>query len=257
MYIRYMENYVPCRFCKNLPGPKQGFIYTSIKQTSKQITAIKECDCHKAYRERKLYSIRAKKSDIWDNPPDLRNTYLGSKSIEDKERFEKYVDEFSSFKNNIVYLYGPNGTQKTSAAMWAGLELIKKGYKVQYTLMYKLISLLTSSFEKKEEAEVILQTYRSADLLIVDESFTKDKVLLYKSGYQLPFLDSFIRERIDVYKKGTLFVSNKHISEIKNEGFGQSIQDLIARNARNSSLEFLDNYVASDVNNFSAGSIFD
>jgi len=84
--------------------------------------------------------------------------------------------------------------------------------------MYRLIELLTGSFERKEEYEKILNQLKKSDLLIIDESFTKDKVLLYKSGYQLPFLDAFLRERLDVIKRGTLFISNKSVMNIESEG---------------------------------------
>lgn len=245
-----MENkFIPCRRCAHLPGPKPGFIYVANDLT-------KEHECHQKYREKKLYSIRAKTSDLWENPPDIRETYKGERSLGSKDAFITYIDGFKSYRDKSVYMHGPNGTQKTSIAMWGGLELIKQGWKVQYILMYRLIALLTSSFDKREEYEVILNKLKSADLLIIDEAFTKDKVLLYKSGYQLPFLDSFLRERIDVYRRGTLFISNKDSSEISGEGFGKSLQDLIIRNTFQTDLEFLDNHRANDINNFTSGSIF-
>lgn len=244
-----MEKYLTCRKCKGQPGPKPGFLYN-------ESGVVSECECHQQFRERQLYRMRARSSDLWENPPNIRESYLGTKSLQSRDQFIKYVEDFEKFRDKTVYMHGPNGTQKTSTAMWGGMELIKNGHKVQYILMYRLIALLTSSFEKREEHDILVDKLKSADLLIIDEAFTKDKVLLYKSGYQLPFLDSFLRERVDVYKKGTLFLSNGKSSQIEEEGFGRSLQDLIVRNTKQTDLEFLDNYVASDINNFSTGSIF-
>jgi len=201
--------------------------------------------------------MRAQQSDIWENPPDIMKTYKGSKSLKARDMFVRYIDHFHDFFEQVVYMHGPNGTQKTSIAMWGGMQLLQKGYKVQYILMYKLISLLTSSFDKREEFAIEVDKLKASDLVIIDEAFTKDKVLLYKSGYQLPFLDSFLRERIDIYKKGTLFLSNKDSSEIEAEGFGKSLQDLIQRNTIGSDLRFLDNYVANTENDFTGRSLFE
>ena len=241
----------------NKPGPKPGFIFESFKNLAgieKNIT--RECECHQRYRERQLAVLRAKDSDIWENPPNIRETYKGDKSLRCKDQYVAYIDNFLKFRDKTVYMHGPNGTQKTSLAMWGAFELIKEGYHVQYILMYRLIELLTASFEKRTEYEIIINKLKSSDLLIIDESFAKDKVLLYKSGYQLPFLDSFLRERIDVYKKGTLFISNKKSTDINVEGFGKSLQDFIYRNTLQTDLEFLDNYTANKLNNFDSRSIF-
>lgn len=248
-----MKEYTPCRSCYNKQGPLPGFYYTFIENQRYVI----ECPCHIRWKEEVRLGIRARESNIWENPPNLQTTYLGNKSLEDKDRLIKYASNFENYKNNIVYLYGPNGTQKTTAAMWVGLELLKKGYSVHYVLMYKLSLLLTTMFEEKESAEKILMQYKEADLLIIDESFSKDKIVLYKSGYQLPFLDSFLRERIDLQKKGILFLSNSPPQNIEKEGFSKSIQDLISRNVTQSTLYFQDNYIASKENNFEAGSLFD
>ena len=252
-----MEEFIPCRKCANVLGPKPGFVYSSkLGEWIEDGQFVKECDCHQRYRERKLAILRAKNSDIWENPPDIKDTYKGNKSIDYKNQFITYISNFKKFKDRVVYMHGPNGTQKTSLAMWGGSELLKQGWKVQYILMYKLIDLLTASFNKKEEYEIILNKLKAADLLIIDEAFAKDKVLVYKSGYQLSFIDSFLRERIDVNKKGTLFISNKKSNQIMTEGFGFSLQDLVTRNTLQTDLEFLDNYVANDMNDFSTRSIF-
>ena len=82
-----------------------------------------------------------------------------------------------------------------------------------------------------------------ADLLIVDESFDKSKLTLYKSGYQIPFIDRFIRERFEINKKAIIFISNKEPTQIEEQGFGFSLESLIRRNVRESTLNFFDTYI--------------
>ncbi len=244
-----MKQFTACRKCANLKGPKAGFYYKG--------DYVVECECHQKYREELLVSLRAKNASVWQTPPDITKSYKGTKSLKSRDNFTRYIEQFKKFQDKCVYMYGPNGTQKTSIAMWGAKKLLQQGWKVQYILMYRLLELLTSRFEAQQQAGIELNFLKKSDLLIIDEAFTKDKVLLYKSGYQLPFLDSFLRERIDLQKKGTLFISNKHSSEIEQEGFGKSLQDLIVRNTKQTELEFLDNYVANNINDFDSRSIFE
>jgi len=82
-------------------------------------------------------------------------------------------------------------------------------------------------------------------MLIVDDAFDPKKITLYKSGYQLPFLDTFFRRRIEGLKKAICFTSNVPISEIGGT-FGQSIQALIKRSAPDP-MEFSDEINDFDV----------
>jgi DNA replication protein DnaC len=153
-------------------------------------------------------------------------------------------------------MYGSNGTQKTTLAKWMAAKLLSNGYSVRYSIMQNLIKDLTI-FED-EEREQACAKYYGVDLLIIDEVFDKSKVTLYKSGYQIPFLDQFIRDRLDNHKKGIVFVSNKKIEEIDAQGFGISLQDLITRKVllKKSLLTFEDKYF-SEVNLSAIKGIFD
>jgi DNA replication protein DnaC len=123
--------------------------------------------------------------------------------------------------------------------------------------MKALIDVLISSFQdsndERLERKDLYERYMNCDLLILDEVFDRSKVILYASGYQIPFLDQFIRSRLDMMKKGILFISNKAISQIASEGFGESLQDLIERKVilRNANLTFSDRVFDSiSKNNF-------
>jgi hypothetical protein len=100
-------------------------------------------------------------------------------------------------------------------------------YKAQYLLMNTLVKLLMNA-ERNEEAQIEIEKLLDSDLLIIDESFDTKKLTIYKSGYQIPFLDSFIRDRINK-QKGIIFISNVDSFDIDKNIFGISLYDLINR----------------------------
>jgi DNA replication protein DnaC len=141
----------------------------------------------------------------------------------------------------MVYLWGYNGSQKTSMAQACAKEIVKQGYSVHYVVMNSLVNALMYK-EGNEEDNSLIKRCLDVDLLIIDVSFDAKKVTLYKSGYQIPYLDNFIRQRFEIDKKSILFISNKLPNEIEKQGFDFSIQNLVERNTRNSLLKFEDIY---------------
>ena len=258
-----MAQFVPCRICANKPGPMPGFYFVTYKGTEQK--GVTECECHKQYVLRETLQHRARDASIWPNAFDynIDHDYVGTKSLKEIQRLKKYVYEFPNFKNVMVYLYGPNGTQKTTLAHWIGANVLHQGYTVRYLLMQTLLMTI-SGFEKDEarqqEKQAEIEKLKNVDLLIVDESFSKDKVTIYESGYQLPFLDRFLRERYEVMQKGIVFISNKPPGEIEKQKFSPSIQDFVVRNTLRSTgstvLYFEDNYMQARTE-FEPGSLFD
>jgi DNA replication protein DnaC len=122
--------------------------------------------------------------------------------------------------------------------------------------MQNLVKALTTLDDEEREDKV--RKYYDCDLLIIDEVFDKNKITLFKSGFQIPFLDQFIRDRIDTYKKGLILISNKPISEIDREGFGYSLQDFIERRVilKKTQFNFEDNYM-SGINIKNIQGVFD
>ena len=191
-------------------------------------------------------------------------SYAGTKSAADKDRLVNYVKQFElnpEVRRLMVYMYGPNGTQKSTLASWVGKSLLSKGFSVRYVLMNDLIHTLMDAEdfneERKEKAIAKIEKLENTDLIIVDESFDKEKMKLYKSGFMLSFLDSWIRKRIGQLNKGILFVSNVKIEDIESNGLSHSIQDFVEREVKlhNCYLQFLDNYLQSTTVEFT-GSLF-
>lgn len=220
----------------------------------------KVCDCLKKSLEEKQLEAQYKHNGF-----DMRNykysprSYVGTKSSKVKDRLLNYVKKFKENKDVrrlLLYMYGPNGTQKTTLASWVGKTLLTKGFSVRYILMNNLVALLQdcSNFneEKAQKAQFMIDKFNDTDLLIIDESFDKDKLWISRSGYQLGIIDSFIRERVQRFNKGIIFISNKKPEEIKSQGYSVSIEDFIMRETtlNNTLLTFEDNYLSCSKKEF-------
>ena len=98
--------------------------------------------------------------------------------------------------------------------------------------------------ERDEEIQGKLEKLEDVDLLLIDEAFDKEKVTLYKSNFQVPFIDSFLRNRMQTKHKGIIFISNVSPYDIESKGFNYSIQDLVVRNMNKEKgfMEFKDRY---------------
>lgn len=179
--------------------------------------------------------------------------YVGTASKDQIERLKQYCSLFSSKNKAIIdkvraswiYLYGPNGTQKTTCSSVVGKTLIDYGYDCRYTLMKTLIDSLWNS-QRDEEAKEKVDEWLNCDVLIIDEAFSKDKLHLWQSGNQIGYIDEFLRERINL-GKGCIFVSNTHPNDVEKQGFSHSIQDLLSRELKkqNGLMELKDNYFDS------------
>ena len=228
-----MTQFVPCRNCANKPGPEPGYYFVKFKDRPQK--GVVECECHKQYALRGLLVCKAKAAGVWPEALDynIDKDYLGTRSIDEVRRLKKYVFEFSNYKDVMVYMHGTNGTQKTTLAHWIGMNVLHQGYSVKYLLMQSLLMTI-SGFEKDDERQqdkiAEIERLKNVDLLIVDESFSKDKVTIYDSGYQLPFLDRFLRERCEIAQKGIIFISNKAPTEIAKQKFSTSIEAFVKRN---------------------------
>lgn len=260
-----MIEYKQCRKCvnKNL-SLKSGFpiadpgyiVYQELGPDGKtMVDKLQECECHKAWREKHKLEIAAKMASLspeWINY-DLRKDYVGTQSQYEVGRIIKYVELSTSptVKNDIknklacavLYLYGTNGTQKTTIANWMGYEFLRAGKSVRYILMNDLIKLLQKA-DRDEEVQAHLEKLTDVDLLLIDEAFDKEKVTIYRSNFQIPFLDSFLRNRMQTKHKGIVFISNVHPTDIEEGGFNHSVMDLVTRNIQpvKGLLEFKDRY---------------
>ena len=253
-----MIKYVQCRKClgKNPPAAEPGYIQKFIMGGDgvTKVEVAEECECHKKWREEVRVEGEAKRSGF--NPKwrtfDIYQDYVGDKSLENLKRVETFVnkalfDENETIRKAVlsssIYIYGPNGTQKTTIGNWIGYQFIRANKKANYILMNDLIKLLQKA-DREEEAQDKIERLLNVDCLIIDEALDPDKVTLFKSNWQLPFLDTFIRNRINKHK-GIIFISNVELDNVNEEKFEKSIKDLVKREvaAQKAELLFEDNYI--------------
>lgn len=239
------KEFILCRNCPQRTNNKpsnvpNGYYYDTLNG----VQILRECSCHITWRKERELEYKLEKSNLVSDY--TFSDYKGNKSLEDLKALESIADHFEKFKyKKMIYVYGVNGTQKTSMVQALGKELIRKDYTAQYTLMQELINNLMPDFSKEESAakDTFLKRCKEADLLIIDEAWDKSKVTLYNSGYQIPFLDAFLRQRFELDKGSILFVSNRQPSEIASQGFGISLQNFVMRNTQGSLLLFEDKYI--------------
>lgn len=182
--------------------------------------------------------------------------YLGSPVIPALCRV--YLRDFPTrWSREAVYFWGPQGTQKTTIASYLAWEVIglpregsgpfgvPKVYRAAVVNAQTFLQTL-SSFQSvdSEPASCYRRRLMDLDLLVLDDFFDKAKMTIYASGFQLPFLDSFLRERLEGRRKAVIFTSNVPPEQIDEKVFGVSLKDLVLRNtvARKTVVAFSDNY---------------
>lgn len=266
-----MEKFIACRKCagKGVRGQSTGYIYNA------ELNAVRECECHIRYRTNKGILDRLEKAGIGQDDfvlnYNIDTDYVGTQSLESVSKIKKYISQFKAglpaYHHAMLYMYGINGSQKTTIGKYICKEIVStckdddykdslypNYYKAQFITMNDLIKQLTILDTDKQETA--MKKINDADVLIIDESFDKEKVTIYKSGFQIPYLDSFLRKFMMNPTKSIIFISNVEPKEIESNGYSHSIQDFVERQTtiQNSVLPFMDNYINS-VDRFT-GSLF-
>ncbi len=262
------KDFMPCRLCAGSPTP--GYIEDETEIEGRpgyKYKVLRKCACREKYDREKVYTLRLKKSNLRTSMLDYEPTthYKGNLSTESMLKLVKYGQGLTEdiYANQSLYLYGPYGTQKTTLAQWVGKKAIDHGLTPYYTLMRSLVNALVDSQyndpdttdEIKKERRNLINNASKCDVLLLDESFDLAKMTMYKSNYQLPFLDEFIRDRMDIKEKPIVFVSNVAIRNM-DKAFG-AIQDLLSRKISSvgGELHFRDNYMDAS-NDFNITDIF-
>jgi hypothetical protein len=159
--------------------------------------------------------------------------YVGADKFGNITKLRKYISDFDKKFNSVnLYLWSHrNGTQKSTTAKIICYELLKQTKTVQFILMGTLLRLLTNeSFQADaSEDQLLVSRCRAVDFLVIDDSFDPNKVTMYKSGYQLSFLDMFLRQRIEENRRATCFTSNLPPESIDQKVFGVSMKALVVR----------------------------
>ena len=170
--------------------------------------------------------------------------YKGKDENENIKRIKKYVDEFERsdkpFKNMHFYIWGEQGTQKSYTLKGMLAKLACKGKSVYYTFLKNLISLIIES-DRDENAKSKLNYIMNVDVLVIDE-FEEKRANLWASGYKENTLITWLKERLEVVRKSTWFISNDSMEEQKESKFGELFGDMLDRETKFGRFEFKDKY---------------
>ncbi len=198
-------------------------------------SSIEKCQCLKSWSQEYLLTAKCLKAGL--NEEDLKYdiaTYIGGKEL--PTAIDTYLLSFDYqglTRSTSMRFFGDVDTQKSTVARYMCRELIKKGHSVRFILMNDLINLLMkqNDFTEDVKANALLEidAILKTDFLVIDESFDSERITIYKSGYQIPFLTTFLKRRLEVVKNSTVFISNKRSETIEEEGFTKAIQSLIIR----------------------------
>jgi len=249
-----------CPKCKGKEGPKgqPGFYYVQ----SGSNLAVVECSCHKNWVTKTRVYIEATKNNIWTDARSLSydfDDYKGSNSLKSIKKIQNYLDSYcdADTRGYTLYLHGGGGTQKTHIAQYIGLSIFRMGFKAYYTQMKILNTMLCNPYTVDENEianrNEFIRRISSSDCLIIDDAFDKNIAPVYSTGTQSPYIESFLRDRIQGTKQGVIFVSRVSPSDIKKNGYSESLQSFIEMNttAMHTVIEFNDTY-----NDFPIPSIF-
>jgi len=223
-----MEEFTACDKCQN------GYLYTSEK--GEEIVTI--CDCLELYQYRVKVTNALIKGGIGSEMLSFNiDWFQGNRT--NVKKVEKYIRHFAEdYRSTNLYFVGANHTQKSTLAKYVGSELIQRGFTAEFIVMNNLLNILMDEKFNKENTDKIKRC-ENADLLIIDEIFDPLKTTIYKSNYQLPFLDTFLRNRFEKTKKANIFTANMSLDNI-DAVYGSSIISLVKRNIGENEFSFYD-----------------
>jgi hypothetical protein len=186
----------------------------------------KEWKEHLNFLETKRYLLSA---DVGEITPYGLDTYIGEDHFNNIQKLKKYCNEFkTNFLHIHLYLWSKiNGTQKSTCAKDIIVRLARQGTKCKFVLMDRLIKTLLDA-ERDEYAKQKVREWSTVDFLVIDECFAKGQITLFKSGYQISFLNTFLKERLEVFRRATCFTANVPIEDI-GQDWEPGIQSLVDR----------------------------
>lgn len=216
-----MEEFVPCGNCEN------GYLY----EDTESGRVVRKCQCLVDWQKSKKQEMLFERSGLTRSDLEYSlNSYKGEDKHGNLESVRLYVDEFEDrfFDANLYFWGYDNSTQKTTVAKWILAELAMKDHRVYFTIFNDLVVLLQQYYFDQSREEEFSRIYDS-ECLVIDDAFDTGKSTVYKSGYQYSFIDTFLRDRLEVKRRATIFTSNIPLDGIQ-DSYTPSIAALVRRN---------------------------
>ena len=138
-------------------------------------------------------------------------------------------------------LLGQNGSGKTHLAVAIANALIDKNYLVRFVTFHDLLDQLSKSRTQKKETYSVIDKYREADLLVVDDIFrTTIREWNGSRNVIMGHVDAMFRIMDYRYfnKKATVITGEKTVLEMMD--MDRAITGRLVETARGSIVEFKD-----------------
>ena len=227
--------FIPCGKCN------QGWLFDDVAGLATK------CDCLIQFQKQATLNIYKSKAGILNHSTNVENLKLKNKDLLSKIRYYASNIDGKMNKNCHLYLCGKNNSSKTFTAKSILHDACEKSIDCKFIIMGDLIDMISDSFAEESKSKEI-DKYLNCKLLVVDDAFDKKKITIYRSGFQLAFVDRFFRKRLETLQLNTIFTSNVSIDNIESNGFSYDIQNLIERTIKNRDgyLEFNDIFVESE-----------
>lgn len=234
----WLPPFTPCTVCNNGFINDEGYIL--------------KCSCRKDY-ESELSLIQGLLHSGLLHPKSSEEIYLFLKnySLDNYKgpdnngnilKIKKFIQTFETKYNSLhLFFSGIPGSQKTTLAKYILTSLLRKKNKGYYILANTLIEKIIDASRNKEDKE-FTDYIQAVDFLVIDE-LDQEKIVTYESGWQKKHLLPWLKTRLEVIKKSTLFISNKPIDNI-GAYFEGAIQDLISREVLDKTMIFEDKYTS-------------
>ena len=162
-----------CKLCKN-----KGFIAKVVENNGMYSHCFVDCKCV----EIRNSIMRMKRSGL----KDIIKDYTFDK-FEDTEPWQKTLKsaamEYAKDTEGWLFLGGQSGCGKTHLCTATCREFLLSGRSVQYMLWRDDVTKLKSAVTDSEEYTKLIDRYKNADVLYIDDLFKTGKV---DSGFQKP-----------------------------------------------------------------------
>lgn len=204
------EDFVTCRHCgRHLPMRMMEWPFKSRKDTGPLRIGYEQCGCEGAKAERKAHELAERERER----KKIEAEYIADiEAAGIPKRYEKAVHERADEvaarveQGGSWYIFGPQGTGKTTLAMAAARKLIWRGRKVMAISSYDMMDAMRSI---GREDKTLIERAKTRAVLVIDD--------LGKEASNTPHACERLFAIIDTRDKAmlpTIVTSNYMLSEL-------------------------------------------
>lgn len=231
IYIRHREEIyrLRARLIGKCDKCEDGFIPVSYDKEN-GVPDFEECECKKRFEYLKGLCVANVPKGRWDILEQKRETIPVTSPYDLKRKLSLYSRYIKRIVKDIdkaimqsvgLFMFGPTGTGKTTAAYYLIAKATKKGKSCYYIYFKNLIGLLLDSYSDREMKPLYEEIVR-VQLLVVDELSLVGRV----TPHAVAEFTSVLKERIERGSITVLISNYRDVDEIK-ENFGDPMESLM------------------------------